>query len=156
MVSKASEDLPEPEGPVTTVRELRGISRLMFFRLCWRAPWMTIFWRPIILRSEARSAHAQHPQRAIAGAVQPPTLTSDPKRVKAGRAAPAPEAAQGWPGRETLRPCATLCLGRSITNQYGDKLNCWGGDPLLFAKRCTEVRPSRRSRPAPGRAQHPW
>src|SRR5713226_4677189 len=38
MVSKARDDLPEPERPVMTVRLLRGISRLMFFRLCWRAP----------------------------------------------------------------------------------------------------------------------
>src|SRR5579872_1979177 len=38
MVSKASEDLPEPLSPVITVRVLRGISTLMFFRLCWRAP----------------------------------------------------------------------------------------------------------------------
>src|SRR6266851_2085044 len=41
MVSKASEDLPEPERPVMTVREFRGISTLMFLRLCWRAPRIT-------------------------------------------------------------------------------------------------------------------
>src|SRR5215210_3576761 len=38
MVSKASEDLPEPERPVMTVRLSRGITTLMSFRLCWRAP----------------------------------------------------------------------------------------------------------------------
>src|SRR6267378_2704873 len=38
MVSKASEDLPEPLRPVITVRLLRGISTSMFLRLCWRAP----------------------------------------------------------------------------------------------------------------------
>src|SRR6185369_5633242 len=38
MVSNASEDLPEPERPVITVKRSRGISTLMFFRLCWRAP----------------------------------------------------------------------------------------------------------------------
>src|ERR1039458_558673 len=38
MVSKASEDLPDPLSPVMTVRVLRGISTSMFFRLCWRAP----------------------------------------------------------------------------------------------------------------------
>ena len=38
MVSKASELLPEPERPVTTVRVLRGMETEMFFRLCWRAP----------------------------------------------------------------------------------------------------------------------
>src|SRR5882757_3071909 len=38
MVSKASEDFPEPLSPVITVSVFRGISTLMFFRLCWRAP----------------------------------------------------------------------------------------------------------------------
>src|SRR5258708_16279441 len=38
MVSKASEDFPDPLSPVITVRVLRGISTSMFFRLCWRAP----------------------------------------------------------------------------------------------------------------------
>src|SRR5215472_1959958 len=38
MVSKAREDLPEPETPVTTVRELCGTSKSMFLRLCTRAP----------------------------------------------------------------------------------------------------------------------
>lgn len=38
MVSKASEDFPEPERPVITVSELRGIATVTFFRLCWRAP----------------------------------------------------------------------------------------------------------------------
>src|ERR1041385_751132 len=38
MVSKASDDLPEPLSPVITVSVLRGISTEMFFKLCWRAP----------------------------------------------------------------------------------------------------------------------
>ena len=38
MVSKASDDLPEPLRPVITVSVFRGISTEMFFRLCWRAP----------------------------------------------------------------------------------------------------------------------
>src|SRR3954464_15818858 len=38
MVSKASDDLPEPLSPVMTVKVLRGISTEMFFKLCWRAP----------------------------------------------------------------------------------------------------------------------
>src|SRR6185312_9758720 len=42
MVSNASEDLPEPERPVITVSESRGIATSTFFRLCSRAPrtWM--------------------------------------------------------------------------------------------------------------------
>src|SRR6266567_350671 len=38
MVSKASEDLPEPERPVNTTSWSRGISTSMFLRLCSRAP----------------------------------------------------------------------------------------------------------------------
>ena len=38
MVSKASDDLPEPESPVKTTRESRGISRSTLRRLCTRAP----------------------------------------------------------------------------------------------------------------------
>src|ERR1035437_569898 len=43
MVSKGSEDLPEPESPVTTVRVLRGMATEMLRRLCWRAP-RTVMW----------------------------------------------------------------------------------------------------------------
>src|SRR5690606_34790487 len=42
MVSNASDDFPEPDSPVKTVRVLRGISRSMFLRLCCLAPRMTI------------------------------------------------------------------------------------------------------------------
>src|SRR5262249_23468948 len=52
MVSKASEDLPEPERPVITTRRSRGISRSMFLRLCSRAPLMTI--RSAILARSSR------------------------------------------------------------------------------------------------------
>jgi len=38
MVSKARDDLPEPERPVTTVRVLRGMETETSRRLCWRAP----------------------------------------------------------------------------------------------------------------------
>ena len=42
MVSKARLDFPDPETPVTTVMALWGISKLMFFRLCTRAPETTM------------------------------------------------------------------------------------------------------------------
>lgn len=38
MVSKASDDLPDPESPVTTVSVLRGIETERLRRLCCRAP----------------------------------------------------------------------------------------------------------------------
>src|SRR5437879_13873074 len=42
MVSKASDDLPEPESPVKTTSLSRGMVRSTSFRLCSRAPRMTI------------------------------------------------------------------------------------------------------------------
>src|SRR5215471_17322558 len=38
MVSNASDDLPDPESPVSTTKLSRGMSTSMFFRLCSRAP----------------------------------------------------------------------------------------------------------------------
>src|ERR1700682_3133916 len=43
MVSKAREDFPDPETPVTTVMALCGTSKSMFLRLWTRAPRTTIF-----------------------------------------------------------------------------------------------------------------
>src|ERR1700744_5252555 len=43
MVSKASEDLPDPDRPVSTVRVSRGLSTSIFLRLCARAPRMEMF-----------------------------------------------------------------------------------------------------------------
>src|SRR5215831_2190645 len=48
MVSKASEDLPEPESPVNTTSLSRGISTSMFFRLCSRAPRMVMARKPLV------------------------------------------------------------------------------------------------------------
>src|SRR6266404_2291676 len=42
MVSKASDDFPEPDSPVKTTSLSRGISRSMFLRLCSRAPRIVI------------------------------------------------------------------------------------------------------------------
>src|SRR5258708_4851596 len=42
MVSKANDDLPEPERPVNTTRRSRGISTVTSLRLCSRAPLITI------------------------------------------------------------------------------------------------------------------
>jgi hypothetical protein len=41
-VSNARDDFPEPDGPVMTISALRGMSRLIPFRLCWRTPRSTI------------------------------------------------------------------------------------------------------------------
>src|SRR5580765_4844482 len=42
MVSKASDDFPDPESPVKTTSLSLGIVRSMSFKLCSRAPRMTI------------------------------------------------------------------------------------------------------------------
>jgi hypothetical protein len=42
MVSKARDDLPDPDSPVMTIRLLRGRSRSTFLRLCSRAPRMVM------------------------------------------------------------------------------------------------------------------
>src|SRR5690348_15896624 len=42
MVSNASDDLPDPDSPVTTLRALCGISTSMFLRLWVRAPRTTM------------------------------------------------------------------------------------------------------------------
>src|SRR5438105_11701195 len=39
MVSKASEDFPEPESPVMQTSAFRGSLTVTSFRLCSRAPW---------------------------------------------------------------------------------------------------------------------
>src|SRR6186713_1687735 len=41
MVSNASDDLPDPDSPVTQTSAFRGMRTVTFFRLCSRAPWTT-------------------------------------------------------------------------------------------------------------------
>src|SRR2546422_3665665 len=57
-VSKASEDLPEPERPVITTSRSRGISTSTLFKLCSRAPRTTMLWRPAG-RSEEHTSELQ-------------------------------------------------------------------------------------------------
>src|SRR5579872_3075179 len=67
MVSKANEDLPEPDRPVMTVRVFRGISRLMFLRLCCRAPRITSLVRPMRLNAPSTGAlaHSEYTEARI-------------------------------------------------------------------------------------------
>jgi hypothetical protein len=48
-VSKAKVDLPDPEIPVRAMSLFLGISRLIFFKLCSRAPLMIILSRATLL-----------------------------------------------------------------------------------------------------------
>src|SRR4051812_11302766 len=59
MVSKASEDFPEPERPVTTTSLSRGISTSMFLRLCSRAPLTTILSIALVTGSGSGSARGR-------------------------------------------------------------------------------------------------
>src|SRR5437667_2016345 len=58
MTSNAKLDFPEPESPVTRASVPRGISTLMFFRLCCRAPRTVI---RSIIRPEPYSDEFRHP-----------------------------------------------------------------------------------------------
>src|ERR1039458_409123 len=79
MVSKASEDLPEPETPVTTVRELWGISKSMFLRLWTRAPRTTMLSMDIAKGPAAATARAppdgSAPQASAEGVSNPSIIT---------------------------------------------------------------------------------
>src|SRR5512144_1647416 len=74
MVSKASEDFPDPDRPVITTSWWRGISTVMFLRLCSRAPVTTIasamsarLWErsPAMSRSAVASRSGDDVQDAI-------------------------------------------------------------------------------------------
>src|SRR5579884_220370 len=71
MVSKASEDLPEPDSPVITTRLSRGRSTSMFLRLCSRAPRMRICccmadrWGPKNAPARLARAVARRHRRAV-------------------------------------------------------------------------------------------
>src|SRR5215211_7416696 len=72
MVSKASDDLPLPERPVTTTRTSRGSETVMFFRLCSRAPWTTIRLSAIFCSPLLSSSLGKYtaPAREAQGSIQ--------------------------------------------------------------------------------------
>src|ERR1700716_1113034 len=86
MVSKASDDLPEPDSPVNTTRRSRGISRSTFLRLCSRAPRIVIArmaepalcWRFALITSSI-SGDSRRVDRAALGRVSPEQPGSDAK-----------------------------------------------------------------------------
>src|SRR5690606_22714091 len=82
---KASDDLPEPDSPVSTTSLSRGMTTSMFFRLWTLAPFMTMescamlatpFWRPrpflrLFRPAAAPVSPAVLPRRPPAPALQP-------------------------------------------------------------------------------------
>src|SRR5437773_10963965 len=59
MVSKASDDLPEPDRPVITTNLSRGMSTSMFRRLCTRAPRTAIHLRGIRTHYYSKSSQGK-------------------------------------------------------------------------------------------------
>src|SRR5579862_4678613 len=59
MVSKASEDLPLPDGPVNTTSERLGMSRSIFLRLCSSAPRTSMFCSSLMGRDLSPAAGQQ-------------------------------------------------------------------------------------------------
>src|ERR1700681_3915243 len=94
MVSKASEDLPEPDRPVNTTSRSRGISRSTFLRLCSRAPRIEITRPPSRLRRGRLSNRSFMPKfrRALAdfGDSGDPRLAGAPLRHKPSGCGPVP------------------------------------------------------------------
>src|SRR5579864_3779109 len=77
MVSKASDDFPEPETPVTTVKVLWGTSKSTFFRLWTRAP------RTTMLSVDISKESKQSPESGRMRSVAPPG-TAESFYYKAG------------------------------------------------------------------------
>src|SRR3990172_8421955 len=100
MVSKASDDLPDPETPVITVSVFRGISRLMFLRLCSRAPRMTMCvldmaWHQLLSRQDgcrrragAAAAGELRPRRRRARSRNPSARPGSRRTSAAGNGPP--------------------------------------------------------------------
>src|ERR1700731_722471 len=65
MVSKAKDDLPEPERPVMTVSDPRGIETVMSLRLCSRAPETTSC--STYVKSSRANRRSPYGKRAICG-----------------------------------------------------------------------------------------
>src|SRR5207253_1195183 len=76
MVSKASEDLPDPERPVKTTSLSRGMERVTFLRLCSRAPRMVIW--SVGIRTFGYPLFSRDRKRSARGGDQPPLERFDP------------------------------------------------------------------------------
>src|SRR2546423_110379 len=75
MVSKASDDLPEPERPVNTTSRSLGIDRVTFLRLCSRAPRIVIW--SVGIRSLSYSFFSCDCKRGAGGGDQAPSPALD-------------------------------------------------------------------------------
>src|SRR3989344_3558222 len=69
MVSNAKDDFPLPESPVNTTILLRGISTVIFLRLCVRAPLTTILSPPISFFDDVITETAPHVREGVGKAL---------------------------------------------------------------------------------------
>src|SRR5689334_709952 len=69
MVSKASEDFPDPDRPVKTTSLSRGIERVTFLRLCSRAPRIVIW--SVGIRTSGYPLFSHHGKRRAGGGDEP-------------------------------------------------------------------------------------
>src|SRR5687768_3616065 len=102
MVSNASDDLPEPLGPVMTTSRLRGRDTLTFFRLCCAAlvtTRLSMVPRSSIQFVESRERPCHAPSRARAARMARGTPVAMPEEPAASRSA-APTGGAGLPVRQ--------------------------------------------------------
>src|SRR5438270_13425179 len=94
MVSKASDDFPEPDSPVKTTSLSRGMERVTFLRLCSRAPRMVIW--SVGIRTFGYPLFSRDRRRPARGGDQPPLELLVPALADR-RPAPALECQPGRP-----------------------------------------------------------
>src|SRR5579875_1917440 len=95
MVSKASDDLPEPETPVSTTSASRGMATSTLRRLCSCAPWIRICRcardGPPVLRA-SRPFAAQHARDRHLRMLERAFYVVNRRAVRVGPCAYAPQA----------------------------------------------------------------
>src|SRR5437660_2333004 len=111
MVSKASDDLPDPDRPVKTTSLSRGIDRVTFLRLCSRAPRIVIW--SIGIRTLVHSLSLVTANVALAVAPSRPSLPSTRHSVTTVRR----PAWMTWPVARRVSPILAALMKLSIRSK---------------------------------------
>src|SRR5438132_756572 len=111
MVSKASDDLPDPDRPVKTTSLSRGIDRVTFLRLCSRAPRIVIW--SIGIRTLVHSLSLVTANVALAVATSRPSLPSTRPAVTTVRR----PAWMTWPVARRVSPILAALMKLSIRSK---------------------------------------
>src|SRR5271166_750351 len=129
MVSKASDDLPDPDRPVNTTSLSRGIARSTFLRLCSRAPRTTMARPPNKASTEAPALAACSDDMGFAKDPRYNSHASSANRA-CGREAPMLEQKKNMGKAPTARPPvlsnvgATGLLPKRQPRRSVDKCDC--------------------------------